>query len=251
MLEQITLEIVFHFFLIFLRLGAAFRYFPALNFIHFLVRGRVLLVFFTTIMMMPILVPYLPKFEKDISLLVKYILTEILTGLLISITTQIYFYILHFVGQVISMQSGLSNAAFFDPSQKAQLSIFSSFLFYNAVMLVFATDTHYFFIQAIVDSYIKFPPGEVFHSYDMVYLIIHMVNDSFVLSFKMISPFIIVSITVMTGAALLSRLMPNLHIFFIITPVQILIILQVLYIVINSFLKKLITIMIYNIRALL
>lgn len=39
---------------------------------------------------------------------------EIMIGLIISVAAIVYFMSLHFVGQILSMQSGLGAAAFFD-----------------------------------------------------------------------------------------------------------------------------------------
>lgn len=157
---------------------------------------------------LPILAPYLPKYTDNFAKNTGYIAIEILIGLIISIVVNIYFMPLHIVGQILSMQPGLGSAAFFDPIQKSQVAIFSNFMLIIAIVMIFASNVHHLFISAVADSYIKFPPGELVDSGDV----------SRFVSFKIVSPFLVVGLAIMTGSILLSRLMPNLQVFFVITP---------------------------------
>lgn len=51
----------------------------------------------------------------------------------------------------------------------------------------------------------------------------------------------VISLAIMTGGGMLSRLMPNLQVFFVITPAQILVIFGTMYIVINAVIAKIVT----------
>ncbi|MDA9163745.1 flagellar biosynthetic protein FliR [Rickettsiaceae bacterium] len=239
MLGQITLEFIFQFMLVFARLGTAFRKFPAIGSPYFFSRGKLALAITISFVMMPILTPYLPKYTDSFVMLVGYLAIEILIGLIISLAANIYFLSLHFVGQIVSMQSGLGAAAFFDPVQKSQVTLFSNFMLLVAIVFIFATDTHHLFVQAVADSYQKFPPGELLDSGDISKFVAFVINDSFILSFKIVSPFLVVALAVMTGSGMLARLMPNLQVFFVITPAQIIIMFGTMYIVIQAAVTKL------------
>lgn len=241
MLGEITLDFVFQFILVFARLGTAFRIFPAIGSPYFHGRGKAAIALTVSFVMMPVLTPYLPHYTDNFALVLGYIAIEIFIGLIISVAANIYFLSLHFVGQILSLQSGLGAAAFFDPLQKSQVALFSNLMLLTAIVFIFATNTHYIFIQAVADSYIKFPPGELVNSGDISKFISFVVNDSFILSFKIVSPFIVVGLAVMTGSGLLARLMPNLQVFFVITPAQILIMFGTMYIVIQAVVTKLVT----------
>jgi len=52
---------------------------------------------------------------------------------------------------------------------------------------------------------------------------------------------LVISLAIMTGGGMLSRLMPNLQVFFVITPAQILVIFGTMYIVINAVIAKIVT----------
>lgn len=238
MLEELSLNFVFQFMLVFARLGTAFSKFPAIGSHYIFARGKLALALTVSFVMMPILTPYLPKYTDNFVLNTSYLAIEILIGLIISIAANIYFLSLHFVGQILSLQSGLGSAAFFDPQQKSQVAIFSNFMLLIAVVFIFTTNTHYLFIQAVSDSYSKFPPGELINSGDISKFVTFVLNDSFLLSFQIVSPFLVVGLAIMTGSGLLARLMPNLQVFFVITPAQILIMFGTMYIVIQAIMNK-------------
>ena len=146
------------------------------------------------------------------------------------------------------MQSGLGSAAFFDPNQRTQVTLFSNFMILIAIVFIFASNTHHIFIQAIIDSYAKFPPGELLDLGDVSKFVSFVVNDSFVLSFKIASPFLVVSLAILTGSGMLARLMPNLQVFFVLTPAQILVMFGVFYIVIDAIIIKLVTAVTYSLN---
>jgi len=240
MLEILTVNFTFQFMLVFARLGSAFRLLPAIGSRYFFTRGKLALALTTSFVMMPILTPYLPQYSNNFVTNITLLALEILIGFIISIAANLYFLSLHFVGQIISMQSGLAAAAFFDPHQKSQVTLFSNFMILVATTFIFATNTHHLFIQAIVDSYTKFPPGEFVNSEDLSKFVSLVVNDSFILAFKMVSPFLVISLAIMTGSGMLSRLMPNLQVFFVITPAQILVMFGTMYIVIHAIVTKIV-----------
>ena len=240
MLEELSLEFIFQFMLVFARLGTAFRTFPALGSTYIQSRAKLFIALTVSFVMLPILAPYLPKYTDNFAKNIGYIAIEILIGLIISIAANIYFMSLHFVGQILSMQSGLGSAAFFDPMQKSQVAIFSNFMLIIAIVMIFASNVHHLFISAVADSYMKFPPGELVDSGDVSRFVSFVINDSFILSFKIVSPFLVVGLAIMTGSGLLSRLMPNLQVFFVITPAQIFIMFGTMYIVIQVVVSKLV-----------
>jgi flagellar biosynthetic protein FliR len=238
MLEKTAIEFIFQFMLVFARLGTAFSNLPAVGAPYIFMRGKLAFALTVSFVMMPILQPYLPGYSENFATNIGYLAIEILIGLIISFAANIYFQSLHFVGQIVSMQSGLGSAAFFDPMQKSQVAVFSNFMLIVAVILIFATDTHFLFIKSVAESYEKFPPGELVNAGDLSKFVAFVINDSFILAFKISSPFLVVGLAIMTGSGMLARLMPNLQVFFVITPVQILIMFGTMYIVIEAVITK-------------
>lgn len=248
MLHEITTEFVFHFMLIFARLGTAFSMFPAIGDRYIFMRGRLVFALTVSLVLYPILQMYLPTYSENFSLNVNLIVIEILIGIIISIGAKFYYWSIHFIGQIISMQSGLGAATFFDPAQKSQIALFTSFLFLTTTIFIFSTNTHHLFIESIIESYKRFPPGEWVNISDINKFIALTINDSFIVAFKISSPFLIISLVMLIGSGVLARLMPNLQVFFVITPAQILVIFGTLYLVINLIVEKLIESMVNSLN---
>lgn len=242
MLEEITLEFIFKFMMVVARLGTAFMFFPALGDRNVFMRARLTIVVLVSIALHPLIFSYIPTYSGRVLYGASLLFIESLIGLIISFAAKCYFLCLHTVGHIVAMQSGLGSATLFDPEQHAQAAIFGSVLTMLTTIYIFTTDTHYLFIQSILDSYIRFPPGELLEISDMSKFVTHVVNDSFVLAFKVSSPFLILSLVMLVGSGILSRLMPNLQVFFVITPAQILVVFGTLYLVLNTSAEKVISV---------
>ena len=240
MLEEVTTEFIFKFMLIFARLGTAFMLFPALGDHNVFMRGRLAIAVLVTFVLYPLILSSLPTYSENLLYNVSLLFIEVVIGLIITIGAKCYFLSLHTIGQIISMQSGLGAATFFDPGQRSQVAIFGNLLIISTTVYIFITDTHYLFIQAILDSYTRFPPGELLEISDMSKFVTHVVNDSFILAFKISSPFLLLGMVLLVGAGILSRLMPNLQVFFILTPAQVLLMFAILYLVMETLVEKII-----------
>lgn len=241
MLNELSIEFVTISAIIFARLGSAFSQFPAISSSYIFVRARLFLALSTTIVLYPILQEYISKsFHFTEGTFLATLMVEILIGILIGMSVKIYFIALEIVGSIIAMQSGLSAATFFDPNHNHQVSITSSFLLLLAAAAIFASDTHYIFIQGVIDSYNIFQVGTLPDLADLSKFIAHTVNQSFIIAFKISAPFIAVSFGFLISNGVLSRLMPNLQVFFVVTPIQIYVIFCVLFIVVNSMMAKII-----------
>ena len=76
-------------------------------------------------------------------------------------------------------------------------------------------------LSAVIDSYRLFPVGQNLMYGDWADFFAKTVNDSFVVGFQVASPFIAFTIIFYCGMGLVSRLMPQLNIFFLSLPLQI------------------------------
>jgi flagellar biosynthetic protein FliR len=128
---------------------------------------------------------------------------------------------LHVAGNIIAMQTGLAFAQNVDPTQGTQSAIVASFLSMLAVTLIFATDLHHLLIAAMRDSYVLFKPGEILPVGDFLQMAIKAVSGAFVLGVQLSAPFVVFGLVFYIGLGLLSKLMPQIQIFFIAMPANI------------------------------
>jgi flagellar biosynthetic protein FliR len=237
MLQEASTEIVISMSLIFARLGSALSQFPAISTNFVLMNGRLAIALATSVILYPILQKYMPS-HLSTGQYLTYLIFEIMIGFIISIAAKICFSAIDTVGSIMSMQSGLSAAMFFDPNHNEQKSLMSNFFLLIGYVMIFVTDTHYLFFEAVVDSYSIFAIGDFPNLGDLSEFVSKTVNQSFILAFKLASPFIAVSLAFLISNGALSRLMPNLQVFFVVTPAQIFVMFLILFIVINLMMGK-------------
>jgi flagellar biosynthetic protein FliR len=105
----------------------------------------------------------------------------------------------------------------------------------TGVTLLFVTNMHHYMLASVVDSYMVFPANGTLIDIKSVYEVIaQTVNVAFKLGVQLALPFLIVGTLVQVGFGLLGRLMPQVQIFFLALPVQILLSLVMLTMVLSA-----------------
>lgn len=175
--------------------------------------------------------PAMPGNAIELSLLIG---GEIVIGLFIGGSVRLLMSALHVAGTIIGFQTGLSAAQAFDPAQSSQSAILGTFMMLVGVTLIFATDIHHIMIAAMRDSYILFPAGKIPSTAAFAALAIRTVADSFQLGVQIGSPFLVYGLLFNVGLGLLSRLMPQLQVFFIAMPAGILLGFTIFFFVLSA-----------------
>jgi flagellar biosynthetic protein FliR len=148
---------------------------------------------------------------------------EIFIGAVLGITARLMMSALQVAGFVIAQQLGLSFVTAVDPTQGGQQSaILGNFLTLLGVTMIFATDLHHLIIAALNDSYRLFRPGELPLIGDVAALTTQTVALAFKIGIQVSAPFLIFGLLFNVGLGILSRLMPQMQVFFIGLPVSIL-----------------------------
>ena len=93
------------------------------------------------------------------------VLKETAVGMILGFMCNLCFYIINFVGQLIDMELGLSMANMFDPATNVQVTVTGNIYNYFVMLMLVATNMHYYIIRAIFDSFSYFNVGKaVFHT---------------------------------------------------------------------------------------
>jgi len=147
---------------------------------------------------------------------------EILIGAVLGLTARLTISALEVAGSVIAQQLGLGFVTAVDPTQGEQGVILGNFLTMLGVTLFFATDMHHLVIAALNDSYTLFEPGEVPATGDVAALVTKTVSGAFRIGIQLSAPFLAFGLLFNLGLGVLSRLMPQMQVFFIALPLSIL-----------------------------
>lgn len=223
LLEEIAISHIYGAMVIFLRIGSMFMTIPGIGESYVAIRIRLFFSIIISLLIYPIVTKYIPTLPKDVPSLFIIMLIEIVTGIFYGMLIRILLNILQIAGLIVAVQSGLGSALFFDPNQGSQGAIVGTFYSSLALTLFFSADTYGFLIKGIIESFQTLPPGDFFAFEDFISAVIKTIDQSFLIAFKISSPIMIIALLVLIGAGILSRLMPGIQVFFILTPIQILI----------------------------
>jgi flagellar biosynthetic protein FliR len=148
---------------------------------------------------------------------------ELLVGVVLGMTARLTVAALEVTGSVVAQQLGLGFVTTVDPTQGQQGALIGNFLSLLGVTLVFVTNMHHLIIAALDDSYSLFAPGEVPLTGDMAALITRTVAGAFSIGIQLSAPFLVFGLLFNLGLGLLSKLMPQMQVFFVGVPLSILI----------------------------
>jgi len=209
--------------LVFSRVGAMVMTLPAMGDGVVPPRARLMLALGLTLVLVPVVGASYPAITATKPLMLAgMIATEAITGLVIGLMIRMTLSAVQVAGNVIATQTGLAFAQTFDASQGTQSALVSMFLSLLAVTLIFATEMHHLLIAGIEHSFVLFPPGRLPPTDDMMKLAIDTVSGLFVTGLQMSAPFLVFGLVLYAAAGVLSRMMPQLQIFFLAMPLNIL-----------------------------
>jgi flagellar biosynthetic protein FliR len=221
MLREILATNLYAVLLIFARLGSAMMLFPGLNSTAVPARFRLLLALLTSFLLMPILAGHLPRMPTDLIPMALLIAGEVTVGLYFGILMQILIMPIEIAGSSIGYAVGLTNMLTTDPVTTEQSQLLTGFLNLIAISLVFVTDSHHLMFRAVVDSYGLFVPGNLLPLDDLSQALMRAASDGMLVGFKLAAPTIVFALTFNTALALLNRLVPQMQVFFVGMPLQI------------------------------
>jgi len=160
---------------------------------------------------------------------------EMFIGAVLGFTARLMISALQVAGFVIAQQLGLGFVTAVDPTQSGEQGILlGNFLTMLGVTLIFATDLHHLVIAALNDSYALFRPGEIPLIGDVAALTTKTVAIAFKIGIQVSAPFLVFGLLFNLGLGVLSRLMPQMQVFFIGLPLSILLGLLILFLVIGA-----------------
>ena len=228
MLSAIVPADLFTLLLVFARIGSAMMLLPGFGEVYVSGRVRLLLALALAVVLTPVVGAALPPPPSGILGYAAVVVGEVLVGLFLGALTRMFLSALHVAGVIVAYQSSLANATLFDPSTAQQGSMTGAFLNALGVFLIFTADLHHLMIGALADSYRVFLPAAPFPVGDFSDAAARALADSFALAMRIAAPFIVVGVTFYLGLGLLARLMPQVQVFFIAMPLQIILGLAVL-----------------------
>ncbi|WP_371259605.1 MULTISPECIES: flagellar biosynthetic protein FliR [Pseudomonas] len=176
-------------------------------------RVRLYFALAITVVIVPGLPPMPPVNALDLSALM-LVAEQILIGVLLGFSLQLFFQAFVVAGQIISIQMGMAFASMIDPTNGVNTAVIGQFLTMLVTLLFLAMNGHLVVFEVLTESFTTLPVGSamlVNHFWDVAGKLGWVLGAAMVLVLPAITALLIVNIAfgVMTRAA------PQLNIFSI------------------------------------
>jgi len=154
--------------------------------------------------------------------LVPYIVGSFVTGLVLGYISFLIMAALQFGAELLDVQMGLSVAASFDPGQ-GSVNMIRRFMFYLAMILYLLMNGHYMALMAIKKSFNIVPLGGVTMSHSLINFLMEKTGLIFVLGLQIASPIVAALFITQVALGLLARVAPQMNVFMLSFPLNIMI----------------------------
>ena len=218
--KLLSLEL-YHFLFVFARLGGAFLFMPFYASVYIPARIRLLFALTLAVMLTPVLSVHLPPPPANVPELFRLLLIEITVGVFLGLFPFFLLTAIDLIGVNASMATSFSNATLLDPQTRVQSTVMTGFLTLCALLLIGTTDLYQIMLGALLVSYDMFPVGASLLTEDVMRSLAKALSASFVYGFQISSPFILMIVLMYSAMGVMSRLMPQLNIIFIVMPLQV------------------------------
>ena len=234
MLEAFLVGEVFGFMLVFTRVGATVMVMPGIGDGYVSPRIRLLLALLIALVVFPMLADQLPPLPASPLVLGALLASEALIGIFLGYLARLLLTALDIAGMMIAFNTGLAAAQALNPALGTQGNLVGATLGTLGVLLIMLTDMHHMIIMAVVDSYALWMPGTWLPVGDAADMMTQLVAKSFLIGLQLAMPVVMVGIILNLGMGLLARLMPQIQVFFLILPIQIILGMIILAIAVSA-----------------
>ena len=222
------------FMLAFARIGAMVMLLPGFGESNIPTRIKLSIALLLTLIILPLHRSAYHVDMQSLTALLVLMLHEIVIGIVLGATARVTLSALQVAGSVIAQQMGLGFVTAVDPTQGQQGMIVGNFLAVLGITMIFATDLHHLVIMALNDSYDIFKPGELPIIGDVANALSGTVAGAFRIGVQLAAPFLVFGLLFNMGLGLLSKLMPQMQVFFVGMPLSIIIGFLILFLVVGA-----------------
>ncbi len=210
----------FGFMLVFSRVGAAMILLPGIGESEVPMPVRLALALCMSALIMPTL--QLPTIPDNLMPLAIMLGGEMVVGIWLGFMARIVLLALPIAGQMISLLVGMSSVLQPDPSFGGQATALTRLFSLGGITLMFLSGLYVYPLQALGASYTVLGPGATLVMGDMTQTLLMMFSKGFAFAFGLAAPFLVFSVVVQAALGLVTRLVPQIQIFTVAMPGQML-----------------------------
>lgn len=144
-----------------------------------------------------------------------FMINEFLIGLGIGFIARIILVGIQTAGSLMDMQMGLSAAAIFDPTSGSQSTLMSKAMFYFGIIAFISINAHHLLLVVFRESFKVIPPVKLVEYSNMPEMLGELGARMFFIAVSLSLPIIIIIFLLDFSLGLLSRLAPQVNVFFL------------------------------------
>lgn len=148
---------------------------------------------------------------------------EVLVGLSIGMVANVIFISVRISGNLMDISMGFSMSQYYDPASGSPATPMEKFCNWLAVVIFFSCNFHQVIISAVIKSFDIIPAGVYSISSNSFYTIIDIFAKNFHIAVQLAVPIILVLFICDFAMGILSRAVPQFHIFMLSMPLKVLI----------------------------
>ena len=154
---------------------------------------------------------------------------EIIIGLTIGFVVLLFFTAFRMAGQIADVKIGLSMASIFDPQFGSSVTLLSQFYYLLAIIVYFSFNGHHHLFLALSYSFELIPLGGQVFGGITARMLIELFSYIFAMSFQIAAPVIAAILITDISLGLISKTVPQLHVFLVGLPLKVFLGLFVIY----------------------
>ncbi len=151
------------------------------------------------------------------------VLEELFIGWLIGFVAYVAFSAIQMAGKIMDMQVGFAIVNVMDPTSGQQMPLIGSFLYNLGIIIFLATNGHHMIIASLVESFRAVPILTMQPSLSLPVILTDFVAATFVTGMKIAMPVTFAILLTNVGLGILARTMPQMNIFVVGIPMQLMI----------------------------
>ena len=214
--------LAFHAILVFARVGAAMMLLPGLGETEVPATIRLAIALTLVPLLLPLLSPGLPPVPEQPAELARLIVLETAAGLWLGGLARLILLAMAMAGQTIALMLGLSSVLTQDPALGQGGTALSRLFGMVAALLVLSTGLYALPLSAVVGSYAVLPAGDPLPAGVAAESLAAMGAESLALALRLAAPFVLAAVLFNLALGLLARLAPQVQVYFVAVPAQIL-----------------------------
>ena len=214
-------DMVFRALLMLARIGAVVMLMPGLGEQEIPANIRLGLGLALVMVLYPVLSPSLPVAPDSVGEMLRLTLIEIVIGVWYGGLARLVTLAMNMAGQLFALLLGLSQMLVPDPAIGGQNAVTGRFFALISVVLLLSSGLYALPLRALAESYAVLPVGQGFLAGPGAEAMAAAVGQSFIVALQLMAPFLLLYVVLNVAFGLLARIAPQVQIYFLVVPGQI------------------------------